>query len=85
MRWESLKQQRISGIDTAELVITAAIDEFNKRLEEDEFPYRLDTQPSLYSLKIAKKSGKPKSDYPGRLVSQIRVGSGHQADLCEFL
>lgn len=51
-----------------EIVIEAirdVIPYINQRLAEDNSPYMLNSDPNLYEFFKAKKSGKPKLDYPG--------------------
>jgi len=62
-----------------EIVIEAirdVIPYINQRLAEENSPYILNSDPNMYEFFKAKKSGKPKLDYPGLDMNQVLSMTG---------
>lgn len=49
---------------TIESMIETAVIVFNEKLETINSPFRINPKPSLWSLYLSKKNGKPKQDLP---------------------
>jgi len=54
----------VSGDLQCEELLLSCISYFNNKLSENNSLYKLSEKPDLYTLQIAKKSGKPKDDLP---------------------